>query len=197
MKSSTLHRSNLTKERMELLREIKAQRHTSNDNSPGIYVRPAKEKELDLLWQTFKVNHKSEKSINAYMVVGFIGGALAMFLLTVLISFVAHSFSENSMNFQAKENTKVKQVEKKVIAEKNKQENVNFLPPDNIQTVAAAQATGAVQQYTIQSGDTLDKIAMRFYGKYDSQKIDRIAQANGITNPHKISIGQVLTIPMD
>ena len=48
MKSSTLHRSNLTKERMELLREIKAQRHTSNDNSPGIYVRPAKENELDL-----------------------------------------------------------------------------------------------------------------------------------------------------
>ena len=99
MKSSTLHRSNLTKEIMELLREIKAQRHTSNDNSPGIYVRPAKEKELDLLWQTFKVNHKSEKSINAYMVVGFIGGALAMFLLTVLISFISLIMSSHNFSF--------------------------------------------------------------------------------------------------
>ena len=108
MKSSTLHRSNLTKERMELLREIKAQHRSSNDSSPGIYVRPAKEKELDVLWKNFNVNQKTDRSVNAYMIVGFIGGALAMFLLTALISFATHAFSENSMNLQAKETIKNK-----------------------------------------------------------------------------------------
>ena len=196
MKSSTLHRSNLTKERMALLREIKAQHRSSNDASPGIYVRPAKEKELDVLWQSFKVNQKSDRSVNAYMIVGFIGGALAMFLLTALISFATHAFSENSMNFQAKETIKSKQVEK-TVADKTGKDSVTFLPPDNIQTGSAASTAGTSQKYTIKSGDTLDKIAIRFYGKYDEQKINRIAQVNNITNPHRISIGQVITIPME
>ena len=196
MKSSTLHRSNLTKERMDLLREIKAQHRSTNDATPGIYIRPPKEQELDVLWKDFAVNPKSERSVNAYMVVGFVGGALAMFLLTALISFATHAFSENSMNFQAKETIKNKQVEK-TVADKNSKDSVTFLPPDNIQAAAAAQASGATQQYTIKSGDTLDKIAIRFYGKYDEQKINRIAQVNNITNPHRISIGQVITIPME
>lgn len=44
--------------------------------------------------------------------------------------------------------------------------------------------------YTVQSGDTLFLIARRF-----GTTVERIAQANNITNPDVISVGQVLIIP--
>ena len=196
MKSSTLHRSNLTKERMDLLREIKAQRHASGNNEPGIYVRPAREKELDVLWQTFNVRQKNEKSLNAYIVAGFIGGALAMFLLTALISFATHALSSDNLSFQSKNVAKTHTADK--LAGNSSKNSINFLPSDNAKVIAEEPAVNTnSEQYTIQSGDTLDKIAIRFYGKYDADKINRIAEVNNITNPHKISIGQVIAIPMD
>ena len=82
MKSSTLSRSNLSKEKMVLLEELRAKsNHTSNETrTPDVYIRPAKEKELDVLWQNFKVNQKEEKSPGVYLITGFIAGALCMFL---------------------------------------------------------------------------------------------------------------------
>ncbi len=209
MKSSTLHRSNLTKERMELLREIKAQKRTSNDSTPGIYVRPTKEKELDVLWQSFKVNQKDEKSPALYMVAGFIVGAIAMFLMTAVISFAAHSASEEgNFTFHSTKTGDIKTTPKEIKAlptmpsetnisrskNKSKDKEINFLPPDTAKT---ASTSTKVEQYTIKPGDTLDNIALRFYGQYNSTQINKIATTNNITNPNRISIGQVLTIPLD
>ena len=64
MKSSTLYRSNLSKEKMILLEELRAKSGQGNfkrENTPDVYIRPSKEKELDVLWQNFKVNQKEEK----------------------------------------------------------------------------------------------------------------------------------------
>lgn len=47
--------------------------------------------------------------------------------------------------------------------------------------------------YTIAAGDTLAKIAQKFLGS--SSRYMEIAQANGITNPNLIKIGQVIKIP--
>ncbi|MGH9798989.1 MAG: LysM peptidoglycan-binding domain-containing protein [Blastocatellia bacterium] len=47
--------------------------------------------------------------------------------------------------------------------------------------------------YTIVSGDTLSKIAKRFYG--DANHYHAIAQASGIDNPDHIEVGQVVTLP--
>lgn len=47
--------------------------------------------------------------------------------------------------------------------------------------------------YTVVSGDTLSKIAKRFYG--DANKYHDIAKASGIANPDKINVGQVVTLP--
>ncbi|MEK7832888.1 MAG: LysM peptidoglycan-binding domain-containing protein [Acidobacteriota bacterium] len=47
--------------------------------------------------------------------------------------------------------------------------------------------------YTVVSGDTLSKIAKRFYG--DANHYHAIAQASGIDNPDKINVGQVITLP--
>jgi LysM domain len=49
------------------------------------------------------------------------------------------------------------------------------------------------RKYTVVTGDTLSKIAKHFYG--DEALFTLIANANGITNPSIVSVGQVLVIP--
>jgi nucleoid-associated protein YgaU len=47
--------------------------------------------------------------------------------------------------------------------------------------------------YVVKSGDTLSKISKNYYG--DANQYNKIAQANNISNPEKIQIGQELKIP--
>jgi len=54
-------------------------------------------------------------------------------------------------------------------------------------------ASAGVKTYVVKSGDTLSKIAKEFYG--DANKYMDIANANNISNPDKIDIGQELKIP--
>jgi cell wall-associated NlpC family hydrolase len=54
-------------------------------------------------------------------------------------------------------------------------------------TFGAAQAT-----YQVKSGDTLEKIAKRYHCKADA-----LARKNGIKDPSKLQIGQVLRLPTD
>lgn len=48
-------------------------------------------------------------------------------------------------------------------------------------------------RYTVKRGDTLGKIARKFYG--DARKFPLIVSANDITNPNRLKVGQVLIIP--
>lgn len=61
-------------------------------------------------------------------------------------------------------------------------------PPRTIPAPAAAART-----YTVQAGDTLGGIARQIYG--NAAKYPLIAEANHITDPRRIWVGQVLTIP--
>ena len=175
MKSSTLRRSNLSKEKMAVLEALsKYKQDSSYDNSPNVYVRPNKEKELDLLWQNFKISQKSEKSPSVYLATGFIAGAVTMLMLTTIISF---SVKGSDVNVPAN-NTKVQT------------ENVNFLP-------AGETAVKESEVYTVQSGDTVESISIRFYGSYSPEKANAIQKANNLKNLNRLQIGQKLTIPME
>ena len=55
------------------------------------------------------------------------------------------------------------------------------------------EVKAGVQKYTVQSGDSLSKIAKHFYG--DAQKFTVIARANAIANPDLIKVGEELEIP--
>ena len=55
---------------------------------------------------------------------------------------------------------------------------------------APAAGSGARQNYTVQSGDTLSAIADHF-----ATTVEAIEQSNGITNPDLLSVGQQLLIP--
>lgn len=49
------------------------------------------------------------------------------------------------------------------------------------------------QRYVIQRGDTLGKIAQRFYG--DATAYQKLALYNGLTDPNVIAVGQTIEIP--
>ena len=51
-----------------------------------------------------------------------------------------------------------------------------------------------MQEYTVQAGDTLALIAKRLLGSAGKWSV--IAEVNGLTNPNKLKVGQILMIPL-
>ena len=80
MKSSTIRRSTLSRETMEVIENLSKE----NDSVPSEYVRPEEEEktptdsienkaqEIDLLWQTFKSTQFNTNSPMAYISMGFV-----------------------------------------------------------------------------------------------------------------------------
>ena len=179
MKSSTLRRSNLTKERMLILEELAKNKKQPYDASPGVYVRANKDKELDVLWQNFRVSQKEDKSPGIYLATGFIAGAIAMLIMTTLLSFSVRSTSSTD-----------------ITAPKTKERaKLTFIPADK--TASEAPVVKGNETYTIKSGDTLEGVVVRFYGKYSASNAEKIRAANKMANPNALQIGQNLVIPME
>lgn len=201
MKSSTIRRSNLSKEKIAVLEALSKYKNSINSNSnlnnngsniepqtdgtPEVYVRQNKEKELDLLWQNFKMP-RGERSPIVYLGIGFGAG-----IITTLIVSAAIGFSTGE--FQPKFNFKMPAISAPAI---KKPAKINFLPANNSENAEANTEQIANEEYTVQSGDTMESISRRFYGSYSPEKINKIMQANGMTNPNKLAIGQKLIIPM-
>lgn len=180
MKSSTLRRSNLSKERMAVLEELARSKKQPYDASPGVYVRANKEKELDVLWQNFRVSQKEDKSPGIYLATGFVAGAIAMLIMTTLLSFSIHGSASTDDAVVPKVKEKAK---------------LTFIPADK--HVDDTAVKGGSESYTVKNGDTLAGIIIRFYGKYDLSKVDKIKEANKMANPNNLQIGQTLIIPME
>jgi nucleoid-associated protein YgaU len=56
-------------------------------------------------------------------------------------------------------------------------------------------ASSAAQEYTVAPGDSLSRIAQRFYGEGRLWPLIHAANANLIKNPDIIQAGWILTIP--
>lgn len=178
MNSSTIRRSNLSKEKMAVLEALSKYKNDPIDNSLGVYVRPVdKEKELDLLWKNFKINQKQDKSPNVYLMAGFVAGAIVMLTVAILIS-----FSLKGIN-TVKENS--------VAPAKKEKMSLSFIPSSSSNENSISN-----EVYTVQSGDTMESILIRFYGSYSKEKEALVLKTNNFSNPNKLSIGQVLTIPI-
>lgn len=185
MQNSTLYRSNLTKEKMALLEELQ-QEAQAQENNLSVYKRPSREKELDVLWKNFKVNQRADKSPGVYLTIGFVTGAFCMFLMTALLS-----FGTNASDNVAKS---------EIIVPKAKKEfKLSLIPVNKKAQEEEMVEVPAVtyQSYTVVSGDTLERIIIRFYGRNDVSKIDKIVEANKLSSPNSLSIGQKLVIPME
>jgi len=185
MKSSTLHRASLSQERMTMLERAKAMNMTPDTSSDIPQYRQSiqagKTSEIDMLYKNFQrsVRKPSVKNTpGVYLGVGFVLGAVSMLIISLIVGV-------SSMAMRPKQQD----------IEKIKPTSVAIIPADK-KLVAPPEAFNE-EKYTIKSGDTLDKIAFRFYGKYDNEKIEKIQALNQIKNPSALQIGQVILIPLD
>lgn len=179
MKSSTLRRSNMSKERVLALDELLPDKSTPYDSSPGVYIRSDKDRELDVLWQGFKFN-REERSPGFYLTTGFVTGAICAVLMTFVINLGAPSKENLSdLNLWKKANTK--------------STTINVAPAASTEVSSAAKDA----EYTVQSGDTLGAIAYKYYGTSSPDKIQKIQDANGLKTPDDLQINQKLKIPTE
>ncbi len=79
-------------------------------------------------------------------------------------------------------------------------EGVTQVDTAGLQVIAAASTLNVTDDdgdvvYTVKSGDTLSHIALRYYGSAGRGSYMKIAEANGISDPNKIRVGQNLKIP--
>ncbi len=190
MKSSTLHRSNLTKERMSMLENIKFQGKRPSPVS-NQFVRVNKSPELDVLYRSLGKNTLKKsvaagsvstngkikpKNLGIYLGLGAIGGTIFLLIVSLVVWISSIPAKKTTEHDKTKNKASLE-----VVSE-----------PKETEAAISRQ-----EKYVIKSGDTLDKIAYRFYGKYDVQKIEEIKKINNIKNPEGLQIGQVLTIPVD
>lgn len=187
MKSSTLHRSNLSRERMAMIENVKPQSYNSSVSDVNQYIKFQRKPELDVLWRDFEKSVQSKSKAKApvvYAGIGFVLGLLFALGIAVIIGLSMYS-----------------DVQKPEFKQQTIKLETNDTPvsivPSSTNEEATSNASSVEEKYTVKAGDTLDKIAYRFYGKYDMEKINRIMQLNNIKDETTIQIGQVLIIPLD
>ena len=180
MRTNTKRKSNMSNERVLALDELLPNRSNQYDSSPGVYVRSDRDRELDVLWQGYRVNSKEEKSPMVYLCVGFIAGVVGMLLMSAIFNF-GNPSKDNlaELDLWEKANTKPAAVS---------------VTPSFDVNEPVVESTA---EYKVRSGDTLEKIAYRFYGNGSPSKIDKIQIANNLRSPHNIRAGQKLVIPLE
>ena len=182
MKSTTLRRSNITREKVAMMEALS--RYNRQHQDEDFYKSQNKTRELDVLWQSFGVKpHKNEKAPQVYFVTGFILGVIATLAITTLVSLLV-SFSTPKEEFVVPKKTNVEASGK-----------FSFIPADSAASKPIPTNT-IKEEYVVKAGDTLESIVIRFYGSFDMSKVNAIQEANKMANPNALSIGQKLVIPM-
>lgn len=182
MKSSTLRRANLSREKMAVLQALAKRRYQTQETFADATIEPAKEKELDILWQQLRVHPKNDKSIARYAITGFVAGSLCTLILMTFINLTFKAINEPA-EFTPTSNAK------------SEKTLLTFIPADKKNTQVEVQPLS--ETYTVKSGDTLESIIIRFYGSFDLDKVEKIREANAMSNPNALQIGQKLTIPLE
>ena len=184
MKSTTLRRSNITREKVAMMEALN--RYNRSHQDEDFYRVQSKNRELDALWQSFGVKQqKNEKTPQVYFVIGLIFGVIVTLLITTFISILINISTP-------KDDVKVPKV-KQTTEDSAK---FRFIPADNTSKTSNS-STVINQEYVVKQGDTLESIVIRFYGSFDMDKVSKIQEANKMANPNALSIGQKLIIPVN
>ena len=125
MKSSTIRRSALSKESMNMIENLanddnyNPQYNMQSDNTPGEYYRESRNpapapaaanrsQEIDLLWQTFKSAQFTTNSTFMHVFFGFLMGVVSTLLVMALLGmFVVNTNSDTLKVFEDKNNAPV------------------------------------------------------------------------------------------
>lgn len=174
MKSSTIRRSTLSRETMEVIENLSKE----NDSVPSEYVRPEEEEktptdtienkaqEIDLLWQTFKSTQFNTNSPMAYISMGFVSGVVVtLIVLACLGTFVAKSnitaeninlpkkqmFNLEKLNIFAKKATEPTLEEQTDIAEDTASNRVSVPTEEETQTTTMVQNESTAKEINLQN----------------------------------------------
>ncbi|MDD3593589.1 MAG: LysM domain-containing protein [Candidatus Gastranaerophilales bacterium] len=177
MKNTAQYKSNISREKLAVLEELLSEKQREYEQTASAYNDQNRDRELDILWQELKTQNKEERSPGVYLSVGFVVGALAMFLMTSIINFGVQTENTSEFNLWKKGTIS------------SKKTDINVTP-------AGADVNIKNMKYKIKPGDTLESIALRYYGVTSPEKVRHIQNANAITNPHSIYVGQEITIPL-
>ena len=186
MKSTTLRRSNITREKVAMMEALS--RYNRQHQDEDFYKAQNKTRELDVLWQSFGVKpSKNEKAPQVYFVTGLICGVIITLAITTVISLLINLSTP-------KDDIIVPSSKKQAAIEANSK--ISFIPADSA-AVKPTTSISANEEYVVKAGDTLESIVIRFYGSFDMNKVNAIQTVNKMANPNALSIGQKLTIPMN
>ena len=221
MKSSTIKRSALSRETIDVIDNI-AQEESMNNNYkeeenylPREYVREDKSsserdnksQEIDLLWQTFKSAQFNTNSPIIQIVGGFFLGIISTIIVFSLLGVFALNSNSGSkiltINFGAlnkSQPVKTATVEENSVTAQiaGDEENIveeNSNEEETIQETSSNSNLEIVKKYTIKDGDTVEAIIRKNYGTYNPEIAQAIMKANNLSNLDRISIGQVLLLP--
>ncbi len=184
MKSTTLRRANITREKVAMMEALN--RYNREHQEEDFYRTQSKNRELDALWQSFGVKTpKNEKAPQVYFVTGLIVGVIVTLLITTFISLLINVSTPKD---------DIAIPDKQVSTGNGK---FSFIPADNTSAKKSAVPVIANEEYVVKEGDTLESIVIRFYGSFDMNKVNAIQEANKMANPNALSIGQKLIIPMN
>ena len=224
MKSSTIRRSTLSKESMEVIEALARENETNG--TIGEYVRPEdievptvnkeneynKTQEIDLLWQNFKSTQFNTNSPTAYVLMGFVGGVVATLLVMFCIGWISNGKQIPLVNSNVKQEQQAdsEYAESEEVQDTTAEEQVET-PAKNEETVVRDTQETKVEQkaeepkidtskmkkYVVKSGDTGESIIKHFYGSYTPERAERVMKANNLTNLDRINIDQELYIPVE
>lgn len=176
MNSTTIDRSNISEEKMAVLDALKRYKNGEFCTAPNVYIRQespkgTKRDELDLLWNNFKMQDMitADRAPKMFVAAGIVAGVILMASLVVTGIF-AHSVSKDTVA----------------------KAEYTLIPSSGSSGVVDSS-----ERYVVQSGDTIEKILIRFYGSYTKTFENNLLKANNLSNPNKLSIGQELIIPMN
>lgn len=224
MKSSTIRRSTLSKETMEVIENLAKEQEESG--LPGEYVRPdeietsnkenepnAMSQEIDLLWQNFKTNQFNTNSPIMNIIIGIIIGVVA----TLLVLFGISALSSDAPNTGKKSNFGIERIfsHKKAVKEPTLEQQAAVeeqagtqqkvsIPEGNEEIAQNNEEksqseenvdTSKMTKYVVKNGDTAEKIIKNHYGTYSEEKAQMVMKANNLPSLDRINIDQELLLP--
>ena len=213
MKSSTIRRSTLSKESMEVIETLAKEQE--NEGSLGEYVRPDEEvakqesefankaQEIDLLWQNFKATQFNSKSHCSYITfgVGYASNKTVSSTLPKVSLFGVEKIFTNHKQPQAEETLEDQADNAQDIAQDNRvsvpTEEETVAVQNNAIEPTANVDSSKMKKYVVKSGDTGESIMKHFYGSYSPEKAQLIMKANNLKSLDRINIDQELLIPME
>ena len=185
MKSTTLRRSNITREKIAMLEALN--KYHELHKSDAYYDAQIKTKELDALWENFGLkNQRTEKTPQVYFITGLVCGVIITLIMTTFISLLINVVSPKDGDIvPIRKNTAVSS------------SRFSFIPADSSVEKNKQDVSVLKEEYVVREGDTLESIIIRFYGTFDLSKVELIQEANKMANPNALSIGQKLVIPIN